>query len=175
MGLPEAIKNGFLKFDFIIFILFAVNMAFFIMYIISAKRLNNYFIIKGSKANKRRKKYDTLQNGVLDEDEIRNLRNAAVTWNNIFVNVTSLFPLLGILGTVWSLLNMINDGANFDSGFYAALTSTLWGLVFAIIFKAVEFIPASKLEAGEREADHAFERIEFEEKSMLTGDTTDET
>ncbi len=175
MCLLEAIKTGFFKFDFIIFIVFAANTVFLKKYIASAKKLNKYFIISGSKANKRRKKYNMKQNGALDEDEIRNLRKSAVIWNNIFVNVTSLFPLLGILGTVWSLLNMLDSDANFDSGFYAALTSTMWGLVFAIIFKAAESYPASILEAGEREADHAFERIEFDEKSKLTGDITNET
>ncbi len=175
MGLLNAFINNFFGFDIIIFVVMAINAIFFGQSVKKAKKLNGYFLIDGSKANKHRKKYNMEQNGTLDEDEIRNLRKAAVTWYNIFVNVTSLFPLLGILGTVWSLLNMLKIGANFDSGFYAALTSTFWGLVFAIIFKAIEFIPASILEAGEREADHAFERIEFEEKFKLTGDITDET
>ncbi len=175
MGLLEAIKTNFFGYDIIIFFLMIINAAFFVQSVKKSGKLNNYFLIDGSKANKRRKKYDMQKNGALDEDEIRNLRNAAVKWYNVFVNVTSLFPLLGILGTVLSLLKMLDSGENFDASFYAALTSTMWGLVFAIVFKAIEFYPASILEAGEREADHAFERIEFDEKSKLTGDITDET
>ena len=58
---------------------------------------------------------------------------------SLFVNLITIFPLLGMFGTVASLLelNFMDDNAllNSRNSFFDALTSTAWGIVFAIIFK----------------------------------------
>ena len=55
----------------------------------------------------------------------------------LFVTFISLFPLLGMFGTVRALLELDLSG---DLGmikikFFNALTSTAWGIIFSIIFK----------------------------------------
>ena len=58
---------------------------------------------------------------------------------SIFVTLITIFPLLGMLGTVKSLLvlNFGDENAilNARNSFFDALTSTAWGIIFAIIFK----------------------------------------
>lgn len=60
---------------------------------------------------------------------------------SIFVTLITIFPLLGMLGTVKSLLmlNFADDNAmlNARNSFFDALTSTAWGIIFAIIFKII--------------------------------------
>ena len=60
---------------------------------------------------------------------------------SLFVNLITIFPLLGMFGTVASLLelNFMDDNAllNSRNSFFDALTSTAWGIVFAIIFKVI--------------------------------------
>lgn len=58
----------------------------------------------------------------------------------IFTVFISLFPLLGMLGTVIALrtLNISNDAIEeLKPNFFQALNTTIWGLVFAIIFKFI--------------------------------------
>ena len=70
-----------------------------------------------------------------DLEALVKLRTAAERLYALFTNVTSIFPLLGILGTVLSLLPMVSELGNLQTNFFAALTSTFWGLVFSIAFK----------------------------------------
>lgn len=59
---------------------------------------------------------------------------------SLFTTIITIFPLLGMLGTVNALLglnisseNMLNVRGNF----FNALTSTAWGIIFSILFKLV--------------------------------------
>lgn len=68
----------------------------------------------------------------------------------VFVTVVSIFPLLGMFGTVIALLSI--DMSNVDAlnsaktSFFDALTSTVWGLIFAIVFKFVNACAFSDVE-----------------------------
>ncbi len=84
------------------------------------------------------------------ETEIVNMRNHTGGLYSVFVNLTGIFPLLGILGTVISLLSLVSDTSNITGNFYGALTSTFWGLVFAIIFKFLDGIISAKIEDNEK-------------------------
>ena len=58
----------------------------------------------------------------------------------IFVSLISLFPLLGMFGTVCGLLGLdlaTGDMENIKNNFFMALTSTAWGLIFSVLFKLV--------------------------------------
>lgn len=56
----------------------------------------------------------------------------------VFVTMISIFPLLGMFGTVSGLLGLdlaSGDMANLKNNFFIALTSTAWGIIFSVIFK----------------------------------------
>ena len=79
------------------------------------------------------------------------------TWYNIFTTMITIFPLLGMLGTVKSLieLNLASEQiAELQSHFFDALTSTAWGIIFAIVFKVVnsayEYRVLSQIEAAQK-------------------------
>lgn len=58
----------------------------------------------------------------------------------IFVSLISLFPLLGMFGTVCGLLGLdlaTGDMENIKNNFFMALTSTAWGIIFSVLFKLV--------------------------------------
>ncbi len=68
----------------------------------------------------------------------------------LFVTLISIFPLLGMFGTVTALLGLDLSGeaavASARGGFFNALTSTTWGIIFAIIFKIVNAVISSSVE-----------------------------
>ena len=68
----------------------------------------------------------------------------------LFCNLTGIFTLLGILGTVISLLHLVDSSADLTGEFMGALTSTLWGIIFTIIFKLVDSGISFHLDMGER-------------------------
>lgn len=75
----------------------------------------------------------------LDLHELQELREKEVKSYHLFDTVNSLFPLLGILGTIVGLLLMTESGSREVMGnFMIALTSTFWGLIFSIFFKAYD-------------------------------------
>ena len=59
----------------------------------------------------------------------------------LFITLISIFPLLGMLGTVLALLGLDLSNAdaisNAKNNFFGALSSTAWGIIFAIIYKIV--------------------------------------
>ena len=87
----------------------------------------------------------------VDEEKLIAQRDRSERLYSIFVNLTAIFPLLGILGTVVSLLPMVANLADMQQNFFAALTSTFWGLVFAIVFKLLDgFLLSSVIEDNAR-------------------------
>lgn len=94
----------------------------------------------------------------LSDQLVDSLRESAVAVYSFYETVTGIFPLLGILGTVISLLSMVGATADIQGGFFAALTSTFWGLFFAIIYKLLDGIISPKLEDGERSVELFFAR-----------------
>lgn len=62
----------------------------------------------------------------------------------LFLTLISLFPLLGMFGTVYSLIGLgdVFSSENADLNaikpqFFLALTSTAWGIIFSVIFKLI--------------------------------------
>ncbi len=56
---------------------------------------------------------------------------------SLFTTFISIFPLWGMFGTVKSLLSLDMNGdlTRVQENFFTALTSTAWGILFAIGFK----------------------------------------
>ena len=65
----------------------------------------------------------------------------------LFVTLISIFPLLGMFGTVKALLELdLSNIDNAKNNFFDALTSTTWGIIFAVIFKLVNAFIATSVE-----------------------------
>lgn len=66
----------------------------------------------------------------------------------LFITLISIFPLLGMLGTVQALLklDMTQEGTSLQNNFFSALTSTAWGIIFAIGFKIANSFVQPKIE-----------------------------
>lgn len=155
----SVIFMNFWSFDFIIFL--AAAFTFYI-----------YFSAKNSAEQLHKKLHLTVyvpdsdysqheiagEIAELRENEVLNMRNHTGKLYSLFVNLTGIFPLLGILGTVISLLHLAGDMSDVTGNFYGALTSTFWGLVFAIIFKFLDGMIAPKIEYNEKSVSLYLER-----------------
>ena len=95
------------------------------------------------------------------EDFVR-MRERAESVYAIFTNLTAIFPLMGILGTVLSLLPMVANMSNLQENFFAALTSTFWGLVFAIGFKLCDAFLSSRMEDNDKNVNLLLARVQAE-------------
>ena len=96
---------------------------------------------------------------------LRKMRETSDKYYSMYTNLTGIFPLLGILGTVISLIPMVQDMANMQGNFFVALTSTLWGLVFAIFFKVLDATLAPRIERNNRGIDDYMEKLEATAKA----------
>lgn len=133
---------GNLKYDWWILVVALVTA---ILYWGFVKRLTNilYEHFNGrnrintlsEKGKKNIKNHTRAHKGMSDYElmETRETLNRFYSW---FTNLTTMFPLFGMLGTVMSLIPMVDSIGTFDTtNFFTALTSTFWGIVFAITFK----------------------------------------
>lgn len=66
---------------------------------------------------------------------------------NVYNQLISLFPLLGILGTVLGLMLQVNteDLTKMIASLDVALESTFWGLIFSIILKFFVVLAPAKI------------------------------
>lgn len=94
------------------------------------------------------KQYDSSirkLHGVLDQ--FTDIKHKLDHTSGFYISLTSIFPLLGILGTVIALLSLTDFSNDIVSvNFSLALTSTFWGILFGAISKFGEGFFASKLD-----------------------------
>lgn len=67
----------------------------------------------------------------------------------MFTTMITIFPLLGMLGTVCGLLGLDlanGDMDNIKNNFFIALTSTAWGIIFSVIFKILNSFVSDNVE-----------------------------
>ena len=147
--------NNFISFDFLIFILAAVNVYFLVHSLGQSRAIAAILYPKGylpggwDSYGEMKRHYDEVMNLKGEQTLIEHRRRMNLSYT-IFENITTIFPLMGLLGTVISLIPMVKSIGTIEQGlFFSALTSTFWGIVFAIIFKGIN----GYLEAGISEAE----------------------
>ena len=168
MSVFQVIAQNLLGFDLIIFVAAALNGAcyFFARRNANAlyRKLHMIVFIPS-----RRSDPESVSKAIrdIDEEQVVAMRKRSESLYAVFVNVTAIFPLLGILGTVVSLLPMVADMADMQTNFFAALTSTFWGLVFAIVFKLLDGLLASKIEDNDKNVALLLDRRDLHREAAL--------
>ncbi len=81
----------------------------------------------------------------------------------LFLNITAVFPLLGILGTVWSLMKL-SGADDISASFGMALRTTLVGLIFAIVYKLADSLISPRLDRALDEADYLIHQHDLEKR-----------
>lgn len=66
-------------------------------------------------------------------------------WYSVFSMIIQIFTLLGILGTVAGLYLAMSDGEDMYHGVELALSSTVYGIMAAVIFKVFDILITSFL------------------------------
>ncbi len=160
ISLASVLWQNFLKYDFIVFLLAGITIFFLIL---SLKRSNAFFAIMNRTVYVPEEQSAELVKTAMQEVreyDVVLLRRKMLSAYGMFANFIVIFPLLGILGTVISLLPMVSQmgQADIQANFFGALTSTFWGLVFAIIFKAIDGWISGRIEDNENSARLYFER-----------------
>ena len=163
----SSIINIFIKnlmgFDWIIFVMMAVNFAVFfsartmVNTIYSHFNFNDYMVNLNDEAKAAIKQTTKKEKQQLTARELLRYREAMNKRYALYSNLTTMFPLMGMLGTVVSLIPMVNSIGTENTGlFFSALTSTFWGIVFALIFKLLDASISYKIEDNEKHMEYMF-------------------
>ena len=128
----------------IMFVMAGVSLSLFVAVLVITSRFDKK-ITKGNETALKRAMYHWL--------------DALYT---IFIVMISLFPLMGMFGTVSALLTLDISGATEDlkSNFFQALDTTGMGLIFAILFKFVNAFFQSHIEECIAKAKKSLEKVE---------------
>lgn len=97
-------------------------------------------------------------------NELGKFSKSASKKYTLYTNITAIFPLLGILGTVISLMNLTTTN-DMSANFSTALGTTLFGLICAIGFKIADSGLSADLERALDDADYLIHQHD-EEKRM---------
>ncbi len=141
------------KFDFIsvlIWLLCAFNVLVFLAVRKNISRLENAVRPKSDRRNG-----VMAQLALTDKEssELSDCSGRAMGTYALFTNITAVFPLLGILGTVTSLMRLAG-AENLSENFMSALATTFWGLVCAIGFKIADSFITARLDRALDEMDY---------------------
>ena len=91
---------------------------------------------------------------------------------SLYVGITSIFPFLGVLGTVFSLIMLAGgDMSNAaQESFFVALTSTFWGVLFAIIYRFLDATVSTKIGSNSDEVTRLKHREEEKQRKKIYGE-----
>ena len=164
------IRDNLLGYDLIIILTAVGTLAYFLFVRMYSNKVYNMIHTKGYRPD------DVLDTGEVvapskeeikqTKTQLRVMRETSEKYYTMFTNLTGIFPLLGILGTVISLLPMVQDMGNMQANFFVALTSTLWGLVFAIFFKVLDGMLSPRIERNNRGIDDYMEKLEASGRAL---------
>lgn len=145
-----------------IVLLFAFNIAVFYFNLRTIKRLESIVRPK----NDRRVGIAADLN--ISDEESRALLECSGRASGIyalFTNITAVFPLMGILGTVASLMRLSGTD-DLSENFSSALVTTFAGLVAAIIFKIMDSFITARLDSALDEADYLIHEHDKEKREQ---------
>ena len=158
-GFFSVIMMNLIGFDMIIFLVAAANGVVFYLTKKAAdelyRKMHLTVFVPGSEQSQIEAQE---QLSSLRESDVVSMRNMMGRMYSVFINLTGIFPLLGILGTV-------DDMSDVQGSFYGALTSTFWGLVFAIVFKLLDGVISAKIEDNEKTVALYLERNSVKDNS----------
>lgn len=146
---------------------------FFSIYIIQKKADELIYTPRKNKIHQSRKKNNNTPNSPndfneKDVDEISKKKQHLITLYALYANITTAFPLLGILGTVAALINYSNE--TMMENFMVALNTTLWGVLFAFVFKTFDAAISGPLDIFIDNADFAIQEYIRNNKAEETKD-----
>jgi chemotaxis protein MotA len=140
MSIGQIIWNGFINYDIVILIVALINFVIFRIIKSMLKEIEDCLYRASIDATtKKAKLLKKNASGGNIETIISEKSRTINKFYAFFVNVTSVFPLLGILGTVYALIKVAGDTSalleSTQQDFLVALTSTGWGVICTIFFK----------------------------------------
>ena len=102
---------------------------------------------------------------ITDDDcaELSKSSDSAARSYTLFTNITAMFPLLGIFGTVVSLMKS-SGSDDLSANFSMALMTTAAGLIAAMIFKLLDSFISSTLDRALDEADYLIHEHDEEKR-----------
>ncbi|PKK40000.1 hypothetical protein ABB02_00792 [Clostridiaceae bacterium JG1575] len=156
--------QNFLHFDFLIFILAGINAWMYHKTLRSAQNIERVLapkghVLGGLEHYKGLKKEYEGPLSARGEAKLLDMRRGMTLYHSLYANITGIFPLMGLLGTVVSLIPMVQSLGNVQQGlFFQALTSTFWGIVFAIISKGFHGIIDAKVAEAEKKIETFLDR-----------------
>lgn len=152
--------RNFPKFDWLIVVVAVVNGGIYWLLKQEVDRIYEHFnpsdrLSALSEEAIRKLKENTKEKEGLSSKELLDIREKMNRRYALYSNLTTMFPLFGMLGTVVSLIPMVNSMGTADmSNFFSALTSTFWGIVAAILFKGLDATLSYKIEDNEKHIEY---------------------
>jgi biopolymer transport protein ExbB/TolQ len=149
-------------YDILIFILAGLNGWIFVSCRNNADKVYSHFNKKDSVSNLADRQKEALSAAAGEEktltvQDLLTYREQTNRDYARFTNVTSIFPLAGMLGTVISLISVVDQiGGEISGAFFGALTTTFWGIVFAIGFKGLDSLISYKIDDNEKHLEYLF-------------------
>ncbi|MDE6710748.1 MAG: MotA/TolQ/ExbB proton channel family protein [Oscillospiraceae bacterium] len=162
----NTILKNIIGYDGIIFIFAAVTFWIYIKAGIENKKLLSYFDELTVKRKENNRQPETLKRPEkISEAELMEIHFKQDKFYGFFVNLVSIFPLLGMIGTVLALLSLdlSADNGSITNNFFGALTSTFWGAVFGTIFKIVDSSVSTKIEMANEKYNIGIQRKNLDE------------
>lgn len=159
-NLVKGIAMLFCKSDnYIILLFMIINFGLFVWTKREIGKANNMFNPRNDKVNgvSASMEWDNKQ-----ISDLKKKRGKMIRGYTLYANITAVFPLLGILGTVAALVTY--SAETMMDNFMVALGTTLLGVFFAIICKCADSFLSAPLDEFVENADHVIQEYDLEKR-----------
>ena len=160
--------NGF-TFDTIIILIGVINGFIFYFTRKNAKKISDSL---KNEQNLSLTTYTPLEVYAVKLQELDKKCKASESSYSLFVSINSMFPLIGILGTIFALMTLVGGEASYatQESFFVALTSTFWGVLFAIIYRLADATVSTIIQSNSDEVTRLKHRDEEKQRKKIYGE-----